>query len=44
MKYDRDFENFVLKSLVNFDVDEDILKLFLEETGNAKLSQNTKEL
>ena len=34
---DRDFENFILENIKSFDIDEDVLKLFLEETGNSKL-------
>jgi hypothetical protein len=34
---DRDFENFILQNIKSFDIDEDVLKLFLEETGNSKL-------
>ena len=34
---DRDFETFVLENIKSFDVNEDVLKLFLEETGNSKL-------
>ena len=34
---DRDFENFVLENIKSFDIDEDVLKIFLEETGNSKL-------
>ena len=34
---DRDFENFILENMKSFDIDEDVLKLFLEETGNSKL-------
>lgn len=33
---DRDFETFVLENIKSFDVNEDVLKLFLEETGNSK--------
>ena len=40
---DRDFQDFVIEQFSELDVDEDILNLFLEETGNAKLSANIQK-
>ena len=46
-KTDRDFEKFVTEKFSELNVDEDILKLFFEETGNAmqlaKIQKNFKK-
>jgi hypothetical protein len=44
---DRDFQKFVTEKFSDLDIDEDILKLFFEETGNdkllAKIQKNLKK-